>query len=259
MLTARASISTRPESFYLNSKEDFRARPLMEALAAMRVDAGPPMEGPLPSTPRQIGLVSTDSLRIAGLQAIFAESSRVEVLPLSFAGALRTSVLSVVLIDASSTDYLFELLSTFRRTRPTLKLIVLGEDATYEYIERVIGEGAKGFLTHTASVEELSLALQIVQDGSLWAPRKVLARLLEARTARRPPAGAPNGAKLTPRENQVVSLLVAGKSNREIGAALGIDAGTVKAHMGRIMRKTGVGNRIELTMYILNQHLALDA
>jgi DNA-binding NarL/FixJ family response regulator len=215
------------------------------------------MVRPVVTTPRQIGLVSTDGLRIAGLQAIFSESSRVEVVPLSFSGALRTRVLNVVLVDASSTDYLFELLATFRRTRPTLKLIVLGEPASLEYIQRIIGAGAKGFLTHSASVEELTMALDVVQDGSLWAPRKVLARLLEARNASRPPAGAPNGAKLTLRENQVVSLLVAGKSNREIGEALGIDAGTVKAHMGRIMRKTGVGNRIELTMYILNQHVEL--
>ena len=168
-------------------------------------------------------------------------------------------MLKVVLIDSSSTDYVFELLATFRRTRPTLKLIVLSEVASFEYIQRIIGAGAKGFLTHTASVEELTMALHVVRDGSLWAPRKVLARLLEARNTLRPPAGAPNGAKLTARENQVVSLLVAGRSNREIGEALGIDAGTVKAHMGRIMRKTGVGNRIELTMYILNQHVELDS
>jgi DNA-binding NarL/FixJ family response regulator len=223
----------------------------------LRVGGSQAMVGALVTTPRQIGLVSSDGLRIAGLQAIFAENSRVEVVPLSFSGALRTRVLNVVLVDASSTDYLFELLATFRRTRPTLKLIVLGELGSLEYIERIIGAGAKGFLTHTASVEELTMALYVVQDGSLWAPRKVLARLLEARNGTRPPAGAPNGAKLTMRENQVVSLLVAGKSNREIGEALGIDAGTVKAHMGRIMRKTGVANRIELTMYILNQHVEL--
>jgi DNA-binding NarL/FixJ family response regulator len=224
----------------------------------LRVDDSQAMDGSLVATPRQIGLVSSDSLRIAGLQSIFAENSRVDVVPLSFSGALRTRVLNVVLVDSSSTDYLFELLATFRRTRPTLKLIVLGEVASFEYIQRIIGAGAKGFLTHTASVEELTMALHVVQDGSLWAPRKVLARLLEARNASRPPVGSPNGAKLTARENQVVGLLVAGKSNREIGEALGIDAGTVKAHMGRIMRKTGVGNRIELTMYILNRHVEQD-
>jgi DNA-binding NarL/FixJ family response regulator len=208
------------------------------------------------TTPREIGLVSTDSVRIAGLQAIFAEVAGVGVVPLSSAGALRAHSSHTVLVDASSTDYLFELLGAFRRTRPTLKLIVLGDNTSSEYIERIIDAGAKGFLSHTASARELSMALEVVQDGSLWAPRKVLAQLLEARGAARPPVGTPNGAKFTARENQVMQLLVGGQSNREIGEALGIGPGTVKAHMGRIMRKAGVGNRIELTMYILNQHLA---
>ena len=44
-----------------------------------------------------------------------------------------------------------------------------------------------------------------------------------------------------------------GRGNREIGASLGIDAVTVKAHLSRIMRKAGVGNRIELTMFALNR------
>lgn len=211
-----------------------------------------------PANQRQIGLVATDSLRIAGLQAIFEEQAKVEVVPLSFAGALRSRALNLVIVDSSSTDYLFELLATFRRTRPGLKLIVIGDDAGFGYIERVIGAGAKGFLSNTASAEELNLALQVVQDGSLWAPRKVLARLLESRTATRPPAGAPNGPRLTVRESEVVKLLVAGKSNREIGETMGINPGTVKAHMGRIMRKAGVSSRIELTMYLLNQHIAVE-
>lgn len=205
---------------------------------------------------RRIGLVSTDSVRIAGLQAIFSEIAGVEVVALSFAGALQVRRLNLVVVDANSTDYLFELLGTFRRTRPTLKLIVLGENTNSDYIERIIGAGAKGFLLHTASAHELGMAFEVVLDGSLWAPRKILARLLEARSAARPPVGTPDGAKFTARENQVLSLLVRGRSNREIGDALGIDSGTVKAHLGRIMRKTGVGNRIELTMYLLNQHLA---
>ena len=211
-----------------------------------------------PVNQQTIGLVATDSLRIAGLQAIFEEQAQVEVVPLSVAGALRTRALNLVIVDSTSTDYLFELLATFRRTRPGLKLLVIGESAGIDYIERVIGAGAKGFLSETATAEELNLALKVVQDGSIWAPRKVLARLLESRTATRPPAGAPSGPRLTLRESQVVKLLVSGKSNREIGERMGINAGTVKAHLGRIMRKTGSASRIELTMYLLNQHLVIE-
>ena len=56
-------------------------------------------------------------------------------------------------------------------------MVGLEEDPAY--VERVIGAGAKGYLTHGASESELRMAIEIILDGSVWAPRKVLARLLE--------------------------------------------------------------------------------
>ena len=168
-------------------------------------------------------------------------------------GALDESGVSLILIDAACTDHLFELLATFRRTRPHLRLIVIGLEEDHDYIQRVIGAGAKGYLTHMAKESEIRLAIDIVHDGSVWAPRKVLARLLEAsngeiRTVNPEP-------RFTQRESQVLKLLVAGRPNREIASALGIDAATVKAHVGRLMRKVGVDNRIALTMQAVSRNL----
>jgi len=67
--------------------------------------------------------------------------------------------------------------------------------------------------------------------------------------------GAQAEPKFTERENQVLQLLVAGRPNREIAEALGIDAATVKAHVGRLMRKVGVENRIALTMQAVSRNL----
>jgi DNA-binding NarL/FixJ family response regulator len=201
----------------------------------------------------RLGLIATDPLRILGLQTIFAESGKGEVIPLSVPGALDASGVSVILIDAACTDHLFELLATFRRSRPHLRLIVIGLETDHEYIQRVIGAGAKGYLTHMAKESEIQLAIDIVQDGSLWAPRKVLARLLEASTGEtRTPNPEP---KFTERESEVLQLLVTGRPNREIAEALGIDAATVKAHVGRLMRKVGVDNRIALTMQAVSRNL----
>ena len=137
-----------------------------------------------------------------------------------------------------------------------MKLIVLGLEEDHAHIQRVIGAGAKGYLTHRAKESEIRLAIDIVQDGSIWAPRKVLARLLES-TATAEAARAKTGGeiKLTEREAQVLRLLVAGQPNREIAEALGIDVITVKAHVGRLMRKVGVDNRIALSMQAVNQGL----
>jgi len=203
----------------------------------------------------RMGLVATDPLRILGLQTIFPEGGPVEVVPLSVPGALDASGVSLILIDAACTDHIFELLAAFQRTRPRLKLIVLGLEEDHEYIQRIIGAGAKGYLTHSAKESEIRLAIDIVQDGSVWAPRKVLARLLESSSAAATKAKVESEPKLTKREGQVLRLLVAGRPNREIARELGIDVITVKAHVGRLMRKVGVDNRIALSVQAVNRNL----
>ena len=201
----------------------------------------------------RLGIVATDPLRILGLQAIFSDRSGVEVIPLSVPGALDSSGVSLILIDGACTDHLFELLETFRRTRPHLRLIVLGLEEDHDHIQRVIGAGTKGYLAHTASESEIRLAIEIVQDGSVWAPRKVMARLLEAASVETRNNDA--DPKFTAREGQVLRLLVAGRANREIAGVLGIDVNTVKAYVGRLMRKVGVENRIALTVQAVNRKL----
>jgi DNA-binding NarL/FixJ family response regulator len=200
-------------------------------------------------------LVATDALRVLGLQIIFADGGPVEVVPLSVPGALDDSGVSLILIDAACTDHIFELLATFRQTRPHLKLIVIGLEENHEYIQRVIGAGAKGYLKHTAKESEIRMAIDIVQDGSVWAPRKVLARLLESSSNEVATAQASPEPKFTGREEQVLKLLVAGRPNRDIARTLGIDEATVKAHVGRLMRKVGVANRIALSVQAVKRKL----
>jgi DNA-binding NarL/FixJ family response regulator len=204
------------------------------------------------STPRaRIGIVATDPLRVFGLQAIFSDTMQIEIVHLSIPGAIDDAGLSLVLIDAECTTHLFELISTFRQVRPHLNLIVLGNETSPEFIERVIGAGAKGYLALTATETEIRMAIDMVLDGSVWAPRRVLSRLLDSqRLAGRSQASAP---RFTARELQILNLLRAGQPNREIALALGIDEGTVKAHLGRLMRKVGVNNRIALTVHPFTQ------
>jgi DNA-binding NarL/FixJ family response regulator len=205
----------------------------------------------------KLGLVATDPLRILGLQTIFSEEGikgrPVEIIPLSVPGALDVSGVSLTLIDAACTDHIFELLAAFRRARPHLRLIVLGLDEDHEYIQRIIGAGAKGYLAHTARPSEVRLAIEIVEDGSAWAPRKVLANLLDLTSAGEQTAA--NEPKFTEREAEVLRLLVEGHPNRAIAQKLGIDLATVKKHVGALMRKVGVKNRIALSVQVVNRKL----
>jgi len=209
-----------------------------------------------PCSPSEIrlGLVCVDPLRIAGVKAIFSEL-RLEVVDMSLPGALDDATLSAVLIDAASTEHVFELLAAFRRTRPHLRLIVVGLEEDHAHIQRVIGAGAKGYLSHAAREEEIRMALQIVLEGSVWAPRKVLAKLLEMSPSPIPQVGGGKKGAITQREGEVLRLLVDGRPNREIAGTLGIDEATVKSHVGRLMRKVGVDTRIALSVEAVNRNL----
>ncbi len=208
--------------------------------------------------PLKLGLVATDPLRILGLQTIFSEDGikgrPVEIIPLSVPGALDASGVSLILIDAACTDHIFELLAAFRRARPHLRLIVLGLEEDHEYIQRIVGAGAKGYLAHTARPSEVRLAIEIVEDGSAWAPRKVLANLLDLSSPGEQAASV-SEPKFTEREAEVLRLLVEGHPNRAIAQKLGIDLATVKKHVGALMRKVGVKNRIALSVQVVNRKL----
>jgi DNA-binding NarL/FixJ family response regulator len=201
---------------------------------------------------QQVGLVANDPLRVLGLQVILSEQAEAGVVSLSVPGALHSLDLTLLLIDADSAPQLFELLATFRRSRPDLRVIVLGRVADHEYIQRVIGAGAKGYLSHDARESDIRLCIEVVRDGSIWAPRKVLARLIESAPAAAAAAANASESRFTDREGQVLNLLIEGRPNRDIAMMLGIDEGTVKAHISRLMRKVGVGNRTALTMHYLS-------
>lgn len=200
---------------------------------------------------QSVGLIANDPLRILGLQVILSEQAKLKVVPVSLPNALHTFDINLLLMDADSTPQLFEQLGTFRRLRPELRVIVLGRNQEPDYVQRVIGAGARGYLAHDAKESDIRLCIEVVREGSIWAPRKVLARLIDAASELSTPQ-AISDSKFTDREGQVLNLLVEGRPNREIAMMLGIDEGTVKAHVSRLMRKVGVGNRTALTMHFLN-------
>jgi DNA-binding NarL/FixJ family response regulator len=195
-----------------------------------------------------------------GLVAILEETAGVAAYPLKMDEVCGEQRLDLVLLDIQeSLEAILHTIARIRRERPALKPVVMGEPLTPEQIQAVIGAGAKGFLLRSAGVNEISMAIEIVLDGSIWAPRKVLARLVEAGTAGAENVGAPAVHQesveemITGREREVLHLLMNGRSNREIAAAMGIEQATVKAHLGRMLRKTRAKNRVELTLRAMEE------
>ena len=149
----------------------------------------------------RIGLICAEALRVLGLKTLLCDGIEFRVDVLEAIRAADLADLDLVIIDAAATDHLRALIEAFRRMRPQVRLLVLGSEAGEDYTESVIGAGAQGYLCHASTGSDLRRAVAVVRDGSMWAPRKVLARLLEraargcaARPRREAPAHATRGA-----------------------------------------------------------------
>ena len=213
----------------------------------------------------RVGVVAGDSLRSLGLIAILEENVGVSATALTLAEVFEAEGFTLLLLDMREPlEVILQVIARLRRDKPAVKPIVMSEALAPEQIQAVVGAGAKGFLLETAGIREITMAIEIVLDGSIWAPRKVLASLVEQGTANTGVAGGQGGGPqlidemLTEREREVMHLLMSGRSNREIAAAMGIEQATVKAHLGRMLRKTRASNRVELTLRAMEER-AVDA
>ena len=205
----------------------------------------------------RVGVVAADPLRLLGLEAILQESVGLQAVGMELEGVAADKKLAALVIDVHSCgEALTEVIARLRAERGELKIVVVGESLDPELIQAVIGAGAKGYLLETSDEREICMAMDVVLDGSVWAPRKVLARLIDASGAAASVAASGSEGiedKMTPREQDVLHLLMDGNSNRQIAKAMGIDEVTVKAHLGRMLRKTGSSNRIELTLRAMEE------
>ena len=191
-------------------------------------------------------MVVADPIRVEGLIAVLSDIA--DLVPMTPTDAVRDHQLAMVLIDAD--ERLFALMAAFRRARPSIRLLVLGESTDPRYIGRVVTAGAKGYLSQSSTTQEIRMSISVVADGSIWAPRKVLAGLIDTYAPdepRRPEV------KFTPRERQVLQHLVHGRSDRETAAELGISHRTVQGTVANLMRKVGVDNRVALTVHVLDR------
>ncbi|RVU15145.1 LuxR C-terminal-related transcriptional regulator [Methylobacterium oryzihabitans] len=139
-------------------------------------------------------------------------------------------------------------LSAVRECFPAVKVAVVSASSTRARILEALEVGVHGYVPKGLGAHELSRAIGTILDGQVFVPA-VLAtpeagpgRPAESRAA--PSRGLDGrGPDLTPRQRDVLALLVEGKSNKEIARDLNLGEGTVKVHMAALLRSLGVQNR----------------
>lgn len=125
-----------------------------------------------------------------------------------------------------------------RRELPRAKLVIVSGAAPSEHVHRALRAGAQGYLLKDSAPQALVSAVRGVLAGQRVLPPHVARDLAER-------AYQPD---LSPREHDVLQLVVDGLSNKEIAASLGVAEATVKTHIAHILGKLGVDDRTQAAL-----------
>jgi DNA-binding NarL/FixJ family response regulator len=139
------------------------------------------------------------------------------------------------------------------------RVLVLTTYDRDEYVYDALAAGASGFLLKDGRPEDLLAGIRTVACGDALLAPSVTRRLIGLFAQGRRPGtrpGAPALDQLTDREREVLSLIVRGLSNAEIGASLYISDNTVKTHVARVLAKLGLRDRVHAVIFGYESGLA---
>ena len=130
---------------------------------------------------------------------------------------------------------------------PAPRVIILTTFDLDEYVFAGLHAGASGFLLKDTLAADLISAVRVVSSGEAVAAPTVTRRLIAhyLNTAAAQPRQPERLDALTAREREVLTLIAQGHSNAEIASALHLSAGTVKTHVGRILAKLELRDRVQ--------------
>ena len=134
---------------------------------------------------------------------------------------------------------------------PGTRVLVLTTFDIDEYVFAALRAGASGFLLKDSSVDELAAAIRVVHRGDSVLSPSTTSRLVELMLPAVPDPGrrAAAEAALTDRELQIVRLVAQGLSNAEIGGEVFLAEATVKTHVGRVLTKLGLRDRVQVVIW----------
>lgn len=205
----------------------------------------------------RVVLVDDQTLVRTGFRLVLDETGDIDVVGEAADGSQALEVVArtrpdVVLMDVRMPG--LDGIEATRRLRSgphPARVIILTTFDLDEYVLAGLRAGASGFLLKDALAADLVSAVRVVAAGeAVAAPsvtRRLIAHYLGSSSAR--PVADERLAALTAREREVLTLVTRGLSNPEIAAALFLSESTVKTHLGRVLGKLGLRDRVQAVIF----------
>jgi DNA-binding NarL/FixJ family response regulator len=200
-----------------------------------------------------VALVDDHPLLIEGIIALF---SRVQGLDVTSTGSSATDIIDissrfrpdVIIVDLNMPGDVYGAIATSIIVSPNTKIVAFTAATGVESAIRALDAGANGYVRKGSSAQELIQAVEAVRHGETYITQSFASQVIAALRNASLRRVAAEAVRFSMREDQIVRLLLRGKTNKEIAIALNISEKTVKNYMTVLMQKLNARNRLEVVI-----------
>jgi len=206
----------------------------------------------------RVAVVDDHGVLRDGLVGVIAAQPDMEVVATAADGAEAVALCRTTRPDVVLMDLEMPVMGGIEATRalvaeaPDTTVLVLTSFSDRRQITGALDAGAVGYLLKDASAGDVVEGIRIAAGGGSPLDPRAARSLLEAKSAPDPLAG------ISPREREVLALLLDGMPNKLIARRLGISEKTVKSHLTSIFRRIGVSDRVQAVLWVERLGLRSD-
>jgi DNA-binding NarL/FixJ family response regulator len=197
-----------------------------------------------------------------GLRAVIGAAPELDLVGEATGGLeaidlVESSHADVLVLDISMPDLDgIEVTRRLHTLHPELRILMLTIHEDEALLRAALRAGASGYILKRAAESELIAAIEVVLRGDLYVDPSMVRTLVDTGTPRAAIPSKP-AEVLTPRETEVLKLIVQGYTNRQIGTELNISVRTAESHRSNLSDKLGLHSRVELVRYA-REHGLID-
>lgn len=200
-----------------------------------------------------VACVDDHPVLLEGLQSIISETGKYSVVASGKCSSDAVEIANrakpqVLILDLNMPGDVFHAIGVIREASPATRILAFTASAAIDHAVRALDAGATGYVLKGSNDEELMQAIEAVVAGETFITPSFASKVIAALRDVSAQGSAARKIKLSVREDQIVRLLLLGRTNKEIAQKLKISEKTVKHYMSLLMQKLQARNRVEVVL-----------